>query len=84
MRSIPRTVVHARTVAAAALSLACTCALSQVSYSSSVLATGLHNPRDLAFAPDGKTLVSGSYDMTLRVWDAATGRELRRLPPFRG
>jgi RNA polymerase sigma factor (sigma-70 family) len=38
----------------------------------------------LAFAPDGKTLVSASYDKTLRVWDAATGRELRRLPPFRG
>jgi RNA polymerase sigma factor (sigma-70 family) len=38
----------------------------------------------LAFTPDGKALISGSYDKTLRVWDAATGRELRRLPPFRG
>jgi WD40 repeat protein len=37
----------------------------------------------LAFTHDGKGLVSGSYDSTLRVWDAATGRELRRLPPFR-
>ncbi len=38
----------------------------------------------LAFTPDGKALVSASYDKTLRVWDAATGRELRRLPTFRG
>jgi RNA polymerase sigma factor (sigma-70 family) len=33
----------------------------------------------LAFAPDGKTIVSGSYDQTIRVWDAATGRERLRL-----
>jgi RNA polymerase sigma factor (sigma-70 family) len=33
----------------------------------------------LAFAPDGKTIVSGSYDQTVRVWDAATGQEVRRL-----
>jgi WD40 repeat protein len=26
----------------------------------------------LAFAPDGKTLVSGSYDSTLIVWDLQT------------
>jgi RNA polymerase sigma factor (sigma-70 family) len=38
----------------------------------------------LAFAPDGKTLVSGSYDKTLRLWDVTTGRELRRLPSLAG
>jgi RNA polymerase sigma factor (sigma-70 family) len=38
----------------------------------------------LAFRPDGKTLVSGSYDKTLRVWDITTGRELLRLPPLMG
>jgi RNA polymerase sigma factor (sigma-70 family) len=38
----------------------------------------------LAFGPDGKTLASGSYDKTLRAWDAADGRELHRLPPLRG
>jgi WD40 repeat protein len=31
----------------------------------------------LAFAPDGKTVVSGSKDTTVRVWDARTGRERR-------
>jgi RNA polymerase sigma factor (sigma-70 family) len=38
----------------------------------------------VAFAPDGKTLFSCSYDKTLRLWDLATGRELRRFPPLHG
>jgi WD40 repeat protein len=28
---------------------------------------------------DGKTVVSGSYDKTVRVWDAATGKEVQKL-----
>src|SRR5436309_2397117 len=33
----------------------------------------------LTYSPDGKTLVSGSYDGTVVIWDAATGKRLRTL-----
>jgi WD40 repeat protein len=33
----------------------------------------------LAFAPDGKTLASGSRDSTIRLWDLATGIGRRKL-----
>ncbi|MDX2263603.1 MAG: TIR domain-containing protein [Hyphomicrobiales bacterium] len=32
-----------------------------------------------AFSPEGKTIVSGSEDNTLKLWDAQTGREIRTL-----
>ena len=33
----------------------------------------------VAFSPDGKRIVSGSYDKTARVWDAQTGQQLLKL-----
>ena len=30
----------------------------------------------VAFSPDGRRIVSGSGDKTLKVWDAATGQEI--------
>ncbi|MDX3666418.1 nSTAND1 domain-containing NTPase [Streptomyces europaeiscabiei] len=33
----------------------------------------------LAYSPDGKTLASGSYDGTVRLWDTATGRTRKVL-----
>jgi WD40 repeat protein len=32
-----------------------------------------------AFSPDGKTVLTGSFDKTLKLWDAATGKELKTL-----
>ncbi len=36
----------------------------------------------LAFSPDSKTIVSGSWDATLRLWDVATGQSIGQ--PFEG
>jgi WD40 repeat protein len=33
----------------------------------------------LAFTPDGRYVVTGSFDHTLKVWDAATGKEVKSL-----
>ena len=33
----------------------------------------------VAFSPDGKRIVSGSGDKTLKVWDAASGQETLTL-----
>src|SRR5579859_2153687 len=33
----------------------------------------------LAIGPDGRTFVSGSYDKTIKVWNLATGKEVRTL-----
>jgi WD40 repeat protein len=33
----------------------------------------------VTFSPDGKQVVSGSYDSTVRLWDAIIGTVLQRL-----
>ena len=33
-------------------------------------------PPQLRFSPDGKRIISGSYDKTLRLWDVATGQPI--------
>lgn len=38
--------------------------------------------RTIAFSPNGKILVSGSWDKTLRFWSVATGEEVSTLIPF--
>ncbi len=37
------------------------------------------NVTDLCWSPDGASLASGSYDNTVRVWEAATGRARHTL-----
>ena len=34
----------------------------------------------VAYSPDGKFLASGSFDCTVRIWDARTGQEVQVLP----
>ena len=36
-----------------------------------------------SFSPDGASVLSGSYDNTLKIWDAATGARLHGTLNFR-
>ncbi len=39
-----------------------------------------HNVVCLAFSPDGSRIASGAYDLTARIWDATSGKQLFSLP----
>jgi Tol biopolymer transport system component len=38
----------------------------------------------LAFAPDGKTLLAGAWDGSIRLWDIATGKEIHQYTGHHG
>jgi WD40 repeat protein len=40
---------------------------------------GQGNVTTLAFSPDGQTLASGGWDDSIRLWEVATGTELRKI-----
>ena len=37
------------------------------------------NATSIVFSPDGRVLISGSYDATIRLWDISTGEQLETL-----
>ena len=37
----------------------------------------------VAFSPDGTQILSGSFDATAKIWDAATGKLIRTFDAFR-
>jgi WD40 repeat protein len=39
----------------------------------------LYSVHDCTYSPDGKQIVSASYDQTLKVWDVVTSKILRTL-----
>ncbi len=38
----------------------------------------------VAYSPDGKLVATGGRDLSLRLWDAATGKEVRKMTGHRG
>ena len=36
-----------------------------------------HYVSSVAYSPDGKHIASGSYDNTVKIWDAQSGKQVR-------
>ena len=43
--------------------------INQISHASRIFS--------IDFSPDGRTIASGSFDKTIRLWDVSTGREIK-------
>ena len=41
--------------------------------------SAISNTRSMAFSPDGRLLVSGCYDNSVRLWSVATGQQLKKF-----
>jgi WD40 repeat protein len=56
------------------------CGLSSVAMAKVNVVVGhTNNVNAVAYSPDGSRIVSGSYDNTLKIWDANSGKLLSYL-----
>ena len=51
-------------------------ALRKIQYDNAILRGHTNEVCSAAFSPDGKCIVSASWDNTIRIWDAQTGRQI--------
>jgi WD40 repeat protein len=54
------------------------------SFTPSTLTGHTDHVLSVAFSPDGRLLASGSSDKTIKLWDVASGREVRTLTGHTG